>query len=111
MLGHPSGRVRGESSDKTWSTGGGNGKPLQDSCLKNPMNNTKGKDDMTPEDEPSRSQNVQYTPGEEWRAIMNSSRKTKQLGESGNDTQLQMCLVMKVKLDAMRTRLLKNLEC
>ena len=30
-----------ESSDKTWSTGEGNGKPLQYSCLENPMNNMK----------------------------------------------------------------------
>ena len=27
-----------ESSDKTWSTGVGNGKPLQHSCLEKPMN-------------------------------------------------------------------------
>ena len=32
-----------ESSDKTWSTGEGNGKPLQYSCLENPMNSMKGK--------------------------------------------------------------------
>ena len=30
-----------ESSDKTWSTGEGNGKPLQYSCLENPMNSMK----------------------------------------------------------------------
>jgi len=56
----------------------------------------KSKNDTTPEDEPSGSQNAQYAPGEEWRAIMNSPRNTKQLGETGNDTQLQMCLVVKV---------------
>ena len=32
------GRVMVESSDKMWSTGEGNGKPLQYSCLENPMN-------------------------------------------------------------------------
>ena len=32
-----------ESSDKTWFTGEGNGKPLQYSCLENPMNSMKGK--------------------------------------------------------------------
>ena len=30
-----------ENSDKTWSTGEGNGKPLQYSCLENPMNGIK----------------------------------------------------------------------
>ena len=37
------GRVMVESSDKMWSTGEGNGKPLQYSCLENPMNRIKGK--------------------------------------------------------------------
>ena len=32
------GQVIAESSDKMWSTGEGNDKPLQHSCLKNPMN-------------------------------------------------------------------------
>ena len=40
-----------KSSDKTWSTGGGNGKPLQYSCRKKPMNSMKSQKDMTPEDE------------------------------------------------------------
>jgi len=40
-----------ESSDKTWSTGGGNGKPLQYSCHENPMNHMKRRKDMTLEDE------------------------------------------------------------
>ena len=31
-------RVMVESSDKTWSTGEGDGEPLQLSCLENPMN-------------------------------------------------------------------------
>ena len=36
-----------ESSDKTWSTGEGNGKPLQYSCLENLMNSMKRQKDMT----------------------------------------------------------------
>ena len=32
------GQVVVERSDRMWSTGEGNGKPLQYSCLKNPMN-------------------------------------------------------------------------
>ena len=43
------------SSDKTWSTGEGNGKPLQYSCFENPKNSMKRQKDTTPEDEPPRS--------------------------------------------------------
>ena len=45
------GWVMVESSDKTGSTGEGNGKPLQDSCLENPMNSTKRQKDRTLKDE------------------------------------------------------------
>ena len=41
-----------ESSDKTWSTGEGNGKPSQYSCFDNPMNNMKRQKDRTLGDEP-----------------------------------------------------------
>ncbi|XP_055257691.1 ubiquitin carboxyl-terminal hydrolase 40 isoform X3 [Moschus berezovskii] len=44
------GRVMVESSDKTWSTGGGNGKPFQYSCHRNPMNSMKRQKDMTLQD-------------------------------------------------------------
>ena len=47
----PHGWVRVESSIKTWSTGGGNGKALQYSCHENPMNSMKRKKDMTLEDD------------------------------------------------------------
>ena len=49
-----------ETSDKTWSPGGGNGNPLQYSCLENLMNSMKRQKDMTLEDEPPRSEDVQY---------------------------------------------------
>ena len=54
-----------DSSDKTWSTGEGNGKPLQYSCLENPMNCTKRKKDRTLKDEPPRLVGAQYATGEE----------------------------------------------
>ena len=41
VWGHPNGRVMVEWSDKMWATGEGNGKPLQCSCLENPMNSMK----------------------------------------------------------------------
>ena len=43
-----------ESSDKMWSTGEGNGKPIQHSCLRNPKNSMKRQKIMTLKDEPSR---------------------------------------------------------
>ena len=49
-----------ESSDKTWSTEEGNGKPLQYSCLGNPMNSMKGQKGMTLKDELPRSVGAQY---------------------------------------------------
>ena len=57
-----------------WSTGEGNGKPLQYSCLENPMNSMKRQKDMTLKDELPRSVGAQYATGEQWR---NNSRKNK----------------------------------
>ena len=65
-----------ENSDKTWSTGEGNGKPLQYSCLENPMNILKRQKDRTLKDELKdelpRSVGAQYVTGDQWR---NNSRK------------------------------------
>ena len=74
------GQVVVESSDKTWSTGEGNGKPLQYFCLETPMNSVKRQKDMTPEgryDIFPRLEDVQYVPGEEER---NRSRKNEEVG-------------------------------
>ena len=54
------GRVVVESSDKMWSTGAGNDKPLQYSCLENPMNSMKKQKDRTLKDEHLRLVDVQY---------------------------------------------------
>ena len=69
-----------ESSDKTWSTGGGNDKSPQYFCLENPMSLMKRQKDMTLEDKPPRSEGVQFATGEEQRAITNSSRKNEVAG-------------------------------
>ena len=66
------GRVVVERSDKTWSTGEGNGKPLQYSCLENPMNSMKRQKDRTLKIELPRSVGAQYVTGDQWR---NNSRK------------------------------------
>ena len=65
-------RVMVESSDKTWSTGEGNGKPLQYSCLENHMNSMKRQKDRTLKDECPKSVDAQYATGDQWR---NNSRK------------------------------------
>ena len=59
------GQVMVESSDKMWSTEERNGKPLQHSCLENPMNSMKRQKDMTLKDEPPKSVGMQYAIGEE----------------------------------------------
>ena len=61
-----------ESSDKTWPTGEGNDKPLQYSCLENPMNSMKRQKNRTLKDELPRSVGAQYATGDQWR---NNSRK------------------------------------
>ena len=61
-----------ERSDRMWSPGEGNGKPLQYSCLENPMNSMKRQKDRTQKDEFPRSVGAQYATGDQWR---NNSRK------------------------------------
>ena len=61
-----------ERSDRMWSTGEGNSKPLQYSCLENPMNHMKRQKDRTLKDELPRSVGAQYTTRDQWR---NNSRK------------------------------------
>ena len=65
-----------ESSDRMWSTGEGNGKPLQFSCLDNPTNSMKRQKGMTLKDELPRSVGAQYTTGEEWK---NNSKKNEEM--------------------------------
>ena len=65
-----------ESSDKMWSAGEGNGKPLQYSCLENPMNSMKRQKDRTLKDERPRLVGAQYATGDQWR---NNSRKNEEM--------------------------------
>ena len=66
------GRVMVERSDRMWSTGEGNGKPLQSFCLENPMNSMKKQKDRTLKDEVPRSVGAKYATGDHGR---NNSRK------------------------------------
>ena len=61
-----------ERSDRMWSTGEGNGKPLQYSCLENPMNSMKRQNYRILKEELPRSVGTQYATGDQWR---NNSRK------------------------------------
>ena len=65
-----------ESSDKMWSTGEGNGKPLQYSYLENPMNSMKRQKDRTLKDEILRLVGAQYDTGDLWR---NNSRNNEEM--------------------------------
>ena len=80
------GRVMVERSDRTWSTGEGNGKPLQYSCLENPMNSRKRQNDRILKEELPRSVSAQYATGDQWR---NNSRK-QGWSQSKNNTELWM---------------------
>ena len=66
------GQVVVESSDRMWSTGEGNGKPLQYSCIENPMNSMKSQNDWILKEELPRSVDAQYATGDQGR---NNSRK------------------------------------
>ena len=61
-----------ERSERMWSTGEGNGKPLQYSRLENPMNSMKRQNDRILKEELPRSVGAQYATGDQWR---NNSRK------------------------------------
>ena len=66
------GWVRVERSDRMLSTGEGNGKPLQYSCLENPMNSMKRQNDRILKKELPRLVGAQFATGDQWR---NNSRK------------------------------------
>ena len=65
-------QVMVERSDRMWSTVEGNGKPLQYSCLENPMNSMKRQNDRILKEKLPRSVGTQDATGDQWR---NNSRK------------------------------------
>ena len=74
-------KVMVERSDRLWSTGEGNGKPLHDSCLENTMNSMKRQNDGILKEKLPRSVGAQYATGDQWR---NNSRKNERM-----ETKLQ----------------------
>ena len=65
-----------ESSDKMWSTGEGNGKPLQYYCLENPMNSMKRQKDRTLKGELPMQVGAQYATGDQWRSNSRKNEET-----------------------------------
>ena len=86
-----------ERSDRMWSTGEGNGKPLQYSCLENPMKSMKRQKDMTLKDELLRWVGAQYATEEQ----KNSSRRNEEaepkqkqhpiVDVSGGESEVRCC--------------------
>ena len=92
-----------ETSDKVWSTGEGNGEPLQYSCFENPMNNMKRQKDMTLKDELPRLVGAQFATGEEQR---NSSGKNEEA-----EAKLKQHPVADVTVDGSKVRCCKEQYC
>ena len=92
-----------ERSDKMWSTGEGNGKPLQYSCNDNPMNSMKRQKDRTLKDVLPRSVAVQYATGNQWR---NNSRKNDEM-----EPKEKQYLAVDVTGDESKVRCYKEQYC
>ena len=92
------GWVMVERSDRMWSTGEGNGKPLQYYCLENPMNSMKRQNDRILKEELPRSVGAQYATVDQWR---NNSRKNEGMEQkqkqypavdgTGDRSEVQCC--------------------
>ena len=85
-----------ERSDTMWSTGEGNGKLLQYSCLENPMDSMKRQNDRILKEELPRSVGAQYAIGDQWRY---NSRKNE-----GKDPKQKQCPVVDVTGDRSKVR-------
>ena len=96
------GRVILESSDKTWSTGEGNGKPFQYSSLESPMNSMKRQKDRTLKDEFLRPVGAQYATGEQSR---NNSRKNEEMEPKEKQHPAAMWLMMEARSDAVKSNI------
>ena len=76
LWGHPRWAGMVERSDTLCFTGEGNGKPLQYSCLDNPMNSMKRQKYRILKDELLRSVGAQYATGEQWRNNFRKNEET-----------------------------------
>ena len=97
------GRVMVESSDKMWPTEEAKGKPLQYSCLENPMNCMNRQKVRTLKDELPRPVGAQYATGDQWR---NNSRKNEK-----NESEQKQYPVVDVTGDGSKVRCCKEQYC
>ena len=91
-----------ESSDKTWSIGEGNGKPLQYSCLENLMNSMKRQKDKILKDVFPRLVGAQYATGDQWR---NNSRKNEGMEPKQKQHPVVNDLVMEAGFNAVKSNI------
>ena len=96
------GRVMLERSDRMWSTGEGNGKPLQYSCLENPMNSMKRPNDRILKEELPKSVSTQYATGDQWR---NKSRKNEEMETKQKQHPVVDVMEMEVKFSAVKSNI------
>ena len=87
--------------DRMWSTGEGNGKPLQYSCLESPMNSMRWQNDRILKEELPWSVGAQYVTGDKWR---NNSRKNEGM-EPKQKQQLWMWLVIEARSNAIKSNI------
>ena len=92
-----------ERFDRMWSTGEGNGKPRQYSCLENPTNSMKRQNDKILKEELPWSLDAQYAPGDQWR---NNSRKNE-----GMELKQKQYPVVDVTSDRCKVRCCKEQYC
>ena len=78
-----------------WSTGQGNGKTLQYSCLENPINSMQRQNDRIRKEELPRSVGAQYAIGDQWR---NNSRKNEGMDSKQKQYPVVDVLVMGSKV-------------
>ena len=100
LLSFPNLLIMVKGSDKTWSTGERNGKPLQYSSLENLTNSMKRQKDRTLKDELPGLVGAQYATGDQWR---NNSRKNEETETKQNTTQLWIWLVTEARSDAVKS--------
>ena len=94
-----------KSYDKTWPTRVGNGKLLQYSCHENPMNSMNRQKVLTPEDEPPGQKVSNMLLGKSGGQLLIAPEIMKQMGQSRNNAHLLMCLVVKVKVNAVKNNI------
>ena len=99
-----------ERADRMWSTGEGNGKPLQYSCLENPVNSMKRQNDRILKEKLPKSVGAQYATGDQWR---NNSRKNEGMEPKQKEYPAVDVIGDRSKVQYCKEQFLlhRNLEC